>query len=126
MERSVPASGGITEQMDTGVRDGGAGGFLGTPGGREHLFDAWLPVVVRWCNHLGGRGVDAEDAAHDVFIIVLRRYDQVYDEAHLPAWLFGITRRVLAQHRRRSLHRRHQRLRPGRELLRHGRGDWRL
>lgn len=69
---------------------------------RDRLLDEWLPVVVRWCAHLGGPGVDAEDAAHDVFIVALRRLDRLYDEAHVSAWLFGITRRVLAQHRRRA------------------------
>lgn len=75
------------------------------PGGsdaRDRLLDAWLPTVVRWCAHLGGPGVDPEDAAHDVFLVALRRMDRLYDEAHAAAWLFGITRRVLAQHRRRA------------------------
>ncbi len=74
----------------------------GGTGDRDRLLDTWLPVVVRWCAHLGGPGVDAEDAAHDVFIVALRRLDRLYDEAHTAAWLFGITRRVLAQHRRRA------------------------
>jgi RNA polymerase sigma-70 factor (ECF subfamily) len=69
---------------------------------RDRIFDQWLPVVLRWCAHLGGPGVDPEDAAHDVFLVVLRRLDALYDEEHLAAWLFGITRRVLAQHRRRA------------------------
>lgn len=69
---------------------------------QDRLLEKWLPVVVRWCAHLGGPGVDAEDAAHDVCIIALRRLDRLYDEAHTAAWLFGITRRVLAQHRRRA------------------------
>lgn len=75
------------------------------PGGapnRDRFTEAWLPAVVRWCSHLGGPGVDAEDAAHDVMIVALRRLDRLYDEAHTAAWLFGITRRVLAQHRRRA------------------------
>lgn len=75
------------------------------PGGafeRDRLLDVWLPVVLRWCTHLGGAGVDPEDAAHDVFLVAMRRMDRLYDEAHLAAWLFGITRRVLAQHRRRA------------------------
>ena len=75
------------------------------PGGsdqRDRLLDTWLPAVVRWCAHLGGPGVDAEDAAHDVFIVALRRMDRLYDESLAAAWLFGITRRVLAQHRRRA------------------------
>lgn len=75
------------------------------PGGtdkRDRMVADWLPAVVRWCSHLGGPGVHAEDAAHDVFTVALRRIDQMYDEQHAAAWLFGITRRVLAQHRRRA------------------------
>jgi RNA polymerase sigma-70 factor (ECF subfamily) len=88
--------------MDVPVREPVFTTFRGNPGARDELFDTWLPVVLRWCTHLGGPGVDPEDAAHDVFIIVIRKLDRVYDEAHLPAWLFGVTRRVLAQHRRRA------------------------
>jgi RNA polymerase sigma-70 factor (ECF subfamily) len=69
---------------------------------RDRLLDEWLPTVVRWCAHLGGPGVDAEDAAHDVFIVALRRLDRLYEPSQTAAWLFGITRRVLAQHRRRA------------------------
>ena len=74
----------------------------GGSGDRDRLLETWLPVVVRWCAHLGGPGVDAEDAAQEVLIVALRRLDRLYDEAHTAAWLFGITRRVLAQHRRRA------------------------
>lgn len=74
----------------------------GDPAAQERLLAEWLPVVVSWCNRLGGAAVDAEDAAHDVFLVVLRRLDTLQSEAQLPAWLFGITRRVLAQHRRRA------------------------
>ncbi|MDP2306549.1 MAG: sigma-70 family RNA polymerase sigma factor [Pseudomonadota bacterium] len=68
----------------------------------DRLLAEWLPAVVRWCSHLGGASVDPEDAAHDVFIVALRRMDHLYDPSHTAAWLFGITRRVLAQHRRRA------------------------
>lgn len=66
------------------------------------MLDAWVPVVLRWCQHLGGPGVDPEDAAHDVLIVAIRRMDKLFDQEHMAAWLFGITRRVLAQHRRRA------------------------
>ena len=88
--------------MDTPRPDTTTAAQRGDAGARELLFTTWLPVVLRWCAHLGGAGVDPEDAAHDVFLVVLRRLDRVYDEAHLPAWLFGVTRRMLAQHRRRA------------------------
>lgn len=72
----------------------------------DRLVREWLPVVVRWCARLGGPGIDAEDVAHDVFIVALRKQQEIYDESHTSAWLFGVTRRVLAQHRRRAWFRR--------------------
>jgi RNA polymerase sigma-70 factor (ECF subfamily) len=46
--------------------------------------------------------VDPEDAAHDVFLVVLTRLAGLRDPERFPSWVFGITRRVLAQHRRRA------------------------
>jgi len=74
----------------------------GDLGAREQLLKEWLPVVLRWCSTLGGPRVDAEEAAHDVMMVMLRRIDRVYDSDRLPAWLFGITRRTVARHRRRA------------------------
>ncbi len=69
---------------------------------QEQLFDAWLPVVLRWCARLGGPKVDYEDAAHDVFIVVLRRLDSLEQPDRFSSWLYGITRRVLRKHRTRA------------------------
>lgn len=72
------------------------------PGAYDRLLDAVLPVVLQWCARLGGPRVDAEDAAHDVCVVLLRRVGAIRDAQRFPAWLFGTTRRVLAQHRRRA------------------------
>ncbi len=74
----------------------------GDPQAMSRLIDAWLPVVLGWCNRLAGPKVDAEDAAHDVFVKVLTRLDTIRSEDHFGAWLFGVTRGVLTQHRRRA------------------------
>jgi RNA polymerase sigma factor (sigma-70 family) len=71
------------------------------PTARDQL-DAWLPTVLRWCVRLGGPRVDAEDAAHDVLVTAMLRIDDLRDPAAIGAWLFGITRRTLAAHRRRA------------------------
>ncbi len=73
---------------------------------RGQLFDEWLPVVMRWCMRLGGPGVDAEDATHDVFVRMLDRLPTLRDPGAFVPWLFGITRRTLAVHRRRAWWRR--------------------
>ncbi|MEZ4235483.1 MAG: sigma-70 family RNA polymerase sigma factor [Myxococcota bacterium] len=64
------------------------------------LFDAWMPVVLAWCKRLGGPRVDPHDAAQDVLLIVMDRLDRVWSPEHFRPWLFGVTRRVLARHRR--------------------------
>jgi RNA polymerase sigma-70 factor (ECF subfamily) len=68
----------------------------------DALLTEWLPVVLGWAARLSGPRVDAEDVAHDVFVVVLTRYAELRDPARLPAWLFGITRRVIAAHRRKA------------------------
>lgn len=68
----------------------------------EAVAEAWLPQVYAWCHRLGGPRVDAEDAAHEVLIVMCRRIGRVRAAAQFPSWLFGITRRVIANHRRRA------------------------
>ncbi|MBN1334884.1 MAG: sigma-70 family RNA polymerase sigma factor [Deltaproteobacteria bacterium] len=69
---------------------------------RDRLIDRWLPEVLRWCIRLGGPRVDAEDAAHDVFVVALGRLDSLREPDRFGSWLFGITRRVLARYRRQA------------------------
>ena len=66
------------------------------------LVDACLPEVLGWCTRLGGPRVDAEDAAHDVLIVLLKRVSSLERPHRFRSWLFGTTRRVLAAHRRRA------------------------
>jgi len=72
------------------------------PGARDRLLDASLTPVLAWCRRMGGPRVDPEDAAHDVLIIVLTRLEQLERPDRFGSWLYGITRRVLAAHRRRA------------------------
>lgn len=73
----------------------------GHPEAQNALIARALPSVLAWCARLGGPRVDPEDAAQDVMIVVLARLHTVAHPDRFPAWVFGITRRVLAQHRRR-------------------------
>lgn len=72
----------------------------------EALCNRFLPDVLRWCARLGGPYVDAEDAAHETMLVVMRKAHTVTDPAKLPAWVFGVTRRSLAWQRRKSTWRR--------------------
>jgi len=69
---------------------------------RERLAERVLPTVLQWCARLGGPRVDAEDAAHDVLIVMITRLPVFEYPDRFGAWLFTVTRRVLARHRRRA------------------------
>ena len=74
----------------------------GRPGARDALLAHWLPRVLRWAARLGGPSIDPEDIAQEVFIVVIRRLADVEDLSKASAWLYGVTRKVVAQHRRRA------------------------
>ena len=78
----------------------------GDPAAITALYTRYAEVVLGWVIRLGGPHLDAEDVAQEVFIVALRRMDGFRGEARLSTWLFGITRRVLANARRRALLRR--------------------
>jgi RNA polymerase sigma-70 factor (ECF subfamily) len=66
------------------------------------LLDHMLPAILGWCRRLGGPSVVADDAAQDVCLVVMQRLHTLRDPVAFPAWVFGITRRVLDKHRRRA------------------------
>ena len=72
----------------------------------DALAKAWLPHVYAWCHRLGGPRIDAEDAAHETLIVMCRGLQRVHAPGAFPSWLFGICRKVVANHRRRAWFRR--------------------
>lgn len=64
------------------------------------------PQIARWAQRLGGPRVDVEEAVQDVLLIVARRLDEFRGDAKLTTWLFRITARVAANHRRAGSRRR--------------------
>lgn len=73
----------------------------GDPGARARFYEHYLDDVIGWCWRLGGGTVDPEDAAHDVFVVALSKIGSFRGDSSLRTWLFGVTRRVLANQRRR-------------------------
>jgi RNA polymerase sigma-70 factor, ECF subfamily len=65
------------------------------------LYQAWFRPVHRWIRALGGPGVDAEDLAQEVFIVVQRKLAG-FDGANLAAWLYRIAQLTVRDHRRRA------------------------
>lgn len=68
---------------------------------RERLVRLWRREVVRWCRWNGSRGVEAEDAAHDVLVRALQRLDRLTRPEGFRPWLWAIAWRVLREYERR-------------------------
>ncbi len=61
-----------------------------------------IPIVLGWAARLGGPTVDPEDAAHEVMLVLIDRVHSIRDPHRFGAWLFQVTRKVLARQRRRA------------------------
>ncbi|MCB9689490.1 MAG: RNA polymerase sigma factor [Alphaproteobacteria bacterium] len=72
----------------------------------ERFYRQHARTVLRWVVRLGGPHLDAEATAHDVFVVAMRRIGSFDPARPVEAWLFGITRRVVANARRSAWFRR--------------------
>jgi RNA polymerase sigma-70 factor (ECF subfamily) len=75
------------------------------PSTRE-LFKAHAGFVLRLVRHLGVGASDAEDVTQEVFMIAHGRLALLRSDASPRNWLFGIARRLAANHVRKSKRRR--------------------
>ncbi len=72
----------------------------------DAFYRAHARTVLDWVRRLGGPYLDAEDVAHDAFAVAFTRLHSFKEGHSTRAWLFGVTRRVVANARRRSAFRR--------------------
>lgn len=72
----------------------------------DRVAGAWVDRLYAWCARLGGPSIDAEEAAHDVLMVFVRRHGDIRDPERLSAWMFSVCRRVVANHRRKTWWRR--------------------
>jgi RNA polymerase sigma-70 factor, ECF subfamily len=68
----------------------------------DGLYRAYAADVARWAVRLGGPRVDADDVVQEVFLVASRQLHRWRGEAHIATWLFRITDRVVANHRRHA------------------------
>jgi RNA polymerase sigma factor (sigma-70 family) len=68
---------------------------LGEPGAFDALIDRWHQPLWTYGRRVTGSDDATHDLIQDVWIRVLRGVRTLREPAHLRAWLFGITRRVL-------------------------------
>jgi DNA-directed RNA polymerase specialized sigma24 family protein len=65
------------------------------------LYQTWFRSVYRWIRALGGPGIDAEDLAQEVFIVVQRKL-AIFDGENLAGWLYRIVQFTVRDHRQRA------------------------
>jgi len=61
----------------------------------------YAPFVGRSLRYLGIGESDVEDAAQEVFVVVLRRLDDFEGRSSLQTWLYGICVRIALAYRRK-------------------------
>ncbi len=81
-----------------------------TPSSFAEAYRDYAQRVARWAHNLGGLGTEVEDVVQEVFLVVSRKLPAYKADGSFTSWLFEITRRVVANHRRRQ----------GRHFLRRG------
>lgn len=64
------------------------------------VYHAHFPFVWRSAKRLGLRDASLDDAVQEVFVVVHRRLADFEGRSSLKTWLFGITLRVVRDHRR--------------------------
>jgi len=68
----------------------------------DRLYRENAARVLGWVIRLGGPRLDAEDVAQEVFIVALKTARRYRGDASVSSWLFGITRNVVSNARRRA------------------------
>ncbi|MCA9495219.1 MAG: sigma-70 family RNA polymerase sigma factor [Myxococcales bacterium] len=76
--------------------------IAGDPDARYRWLRLVAPTVLAWCRRLGGPSIDADDAAQDALLTAMRRLHTLREPERAWAWMYGITSRTVAWHRRRS------------------------
>lgn len=66
----------------------------------EDVYHAHFPFVWRSAKRLGVRDASLDDAVQEVFVVVHRRLADFEGRSSVKTWLFGITVRVVRDHRR--------------------------
>ena len=64
------------------------------------LYRAHFPFVWRSVRQLGGDVDSVDDVVQEIFVVVHRRYRDFEGRSSARTWLFGIARRIVADHRK--------------------------
>jgi RNA polymerase sigma-70 factor, ECF subfamily len=71
----------------------------------QHIYSGHFQRVSQWVRAFGGLDADLDDLTQEVFMVVQRKLDS-FDGPSMAAWLYGIARKTVSDHRRRAFLRR--------------------
>ena len=72
----------------------------GKPQGWRVFYRNYVRAVYRWALYFGSGEAGAEEITQEVFTTAAKKISTCRSEAQVPAWLFQITRRHVANYRR--------------------------
>jgi RNA polymerase sigma-70 factor (ECF subfamily) len=64
------------------------------------IFEATYASVLRYARRRSASDADAQEAVAEAFLVAWRRLDDLPQESAVLPWLYGVTRRVMANRRR--------------------------
>jgi RNA polymerase sigma-70 factor (ECF subfamily) len=76
------------------------------PGTFAEAYREHAARVARWAARLAGSDGDVEDVVQEVFLVVSRKWHTLRADGNFVSWLFQITRKIVANQRRRRRWRR--------------------
>ena len=65
----------------------------------DEIYEREIDYVWRTLGRFGVPSADIQDAAHEVFLVLYRRWSEVDPQRPVHKWLFGVARRVAADFR---------------------------
>jgi RNA polymerase sigma factor (sigma-70 family) len=71
------------------------------PASFEVAYRQHADTVAGWAQRLGGSNVEVDDVVQEVFLVVSRQLARFRGDARFSTWLFEVTRKITANHRRR-------------------------
>src|SRR5512141_1952147 len=72
------------------------------PSSFAEVYREYAQRTARWAHALGGADLDIEDVVQEVFLVVSRKLASFRGDGSFTSWMFEITRKVVANHRRRQ------------------------
>lgn len=92
MDTPMPAS--VAATAETGP--------VTAPASFAEAYRGYAQRTARWAHALGGADLDVEDVVQEVFLVVSRKLASFRGDGSFTSWMFEITRKVVANHRRRQ------------------------